>query len=183
MVPAPFAVTAKRQDTADTWTLELEPLRRRAAARSRPASSRCSPRSAPARCRSRSAATPAGAGPLVHTVRAVGTGHAGDLRARRGDVLVGARPVRPALADRAARRGVDVVIVAGGIGLAPLRPAILVAARAPRALRAAGPALRRPRARPAAVSPTSSSAGASAGSRSRSPSTAPGRSGSATSAS
>ena len=98
-------------------------------------------------------------------------------RARR------ARPVRPALAGRASSRARDVVIAAGGIGLAPLRPAILRAARAPRALRAAGAALRRARARPAAVRRRARRSGPSAGLEVRSPSTAPGRSGSATSAS
>jgi NAD(P)H-flavin reductase len=60
---------------------------------------------------------------LVHTVRAVGTVTQGLQRLKRGDV-VGVRgpfgsswPVQEA-------EGNDVVLVAGGIGLAPLRPAL-----------------------------------------------------------
>jgi NAD(P)H-flavin reductase len=60
---------------------------------------------------------------LVHTIRAVGSVTRGLQRLGRGDV-VGARgpfgtswPVEPA-------KGRDVVLVAGGIGLAPLRPAL-----------------------------------------------------------
>ena len=102
---------------------------------SRPASSRCSTPSARARCRSRSAAARATA-PLVHTVRAVGAATAALCAAEPGDAARRARPVRERLAarrrpGRRRRRG-----RAGGIGLAPLRPAIEHAARAPRALSA-----------------------------------------------
>jgi NAD(P)H-flavin reductase len=62
--------------------------------------------------------------PLVHTVRAVGTVTRAVCKAKRGDI-VGVRgpfgsswPVEEAI-------GKDVVIAAGGIGLAPLRPALL----------------------------------------------------------
>ena len=69
--------------------------------------------------------------------------------------------------------GRDVVVVAGGIGLAPLRPALYHAARRPRALRPRG-RCSTARARPDDIcsSATSSSAGgARSTSRSRSPST------------
>ena len=63
-------------------------------------------------------------GELVHTIRAVGAVTSTMKRLRRGDV-VGVRgpfgvgwPVREL-------EGGDVVVVAGGLGLAPLRPAIL----------------------------------------------------------
>jgi NAD(P)H-flavin reductase len=66
---------------------------------------------------------PEAADVLVHTVRAVGTVTKGMAKVRRGGVI-GVRgpfgtqwPVEEAI-------GRDVVIVAGGIGLAPLRPAI-----------------------------------------------------------
>ena len=135
---------------------------------SRRASSRCSPPSAPARCRSRSAATPAGAGPLVHTVRAVGLATRGDLRARapaRCSACAGpfGRPWPVAEIE-----GGDVIVVAGGIGLAPLRPAILaLLARRERygRLRAA---LRRPLARAAALHGRAGASGARAGSTWRS---------------
>ena len=95
-------VTAKRRETADTLDAHArarsgEPLRLRARA-----SSRCSTRSASARSRSRSAATPT-ARPLVHTVRAVGLGHAGDLRARAGGSCSACAARSAALADRSGR--------------------------------------------------------------------------------
>jgi len=123
MVPEPFEVTSRRQDTADTWTLELErtsgdPLD-----------------FAPGQFTMLSAGgggevpisisgDPDRPERLVHTVRAVGLATEAICAADCGRVL-GARgpfgvpwPVEQA-------EGADVVIAAGGIGLAPLRPAIL----------------------------------------------------------
>ena len=87
-------------------------------------------------------------------------------RARPGDGGR-ARPVRHAPGRWTRREGGDVVVVAGGVGLAPLRPVVYHAAREPRALRPGGAPLRRRDAGGPALSPTSSSAGA-AGSTSRS---------------
>ena len=61
-------------------------------------------------------------------------GDRGDLRRRAGDVLASAgRSAAPGRSRRPRAR--DVVIVAGGVGLAPLRPVDLRGAGAPRALR------------------------------------------------
>ena len=123
MVPVPFRVADREQDTADTWTLSARAARRAAspiapgqfvmvygvrdrrgadlgqrparAGRAR-SSSRCAP-SAPSRTRS---ARPSRA------------------RARP------ARAVRQRWPVEAAAGG-DVVVVAGGIGLAPLRPVVV----------------------------------------------------------
>ena len=61
---------------------------------------------------------------LVHTTRAVGTvtNAMRDTEARRRGRC--ARTIWHALARRRRRSGSDVVIVAGGIGLAPLRPVL-----------------------------------------------------------
>ena len=87
----------------------------------RPGSSRCSTPSGSARCRSRSRA--AGRRPLVHTVRAVGAVTEAICAAEPGS---GARRARAARQRLAARRGAggDIVVVAGGIGLAPLRAVV-----------------------------------------------------------
>jgi NAD(P)H-flavin reductase len=62
-------------------------------------------------------------GTLVHTVRAVGSVTDALLRMKRGDTIGVRGPYGSAWPlDRA--KGRDVVIVTGGIGLAPLRPAI-----------------------------------------------------------
>ncbi|MGO8905913.1 MAG: FAD/NAD(P)-binding protein [Solirubrobacteraceae bacterium] len=123
MVPAQFTVTAKRRHTADTWTLELEP----------PPGERS--QFVPGQFTMLSAfgagevpisisGDPADEGRLVHTVRAVGAATRAICAAREGQVLQVRGPFgRPWPVQEVA--GADVVILAGGIGLPPLRPAIL----------------------------------------------------------
>jgi NAD(P)H-flavin reductase len=123
MVPEPFAVVAKRRDTVDTWTFELEPVRGAPL------------RYEPGQCTMLSAR---GAGEvpisisgdpdaperLVHTIRAVGLATGAICATEPGGVLGVRGPFgRPWPLDAA--EGHDVVIAAGGIGLPPLRPAIL----------------------------------------------------------
>jgi NAD(P)H-flavin reductase len=116
MAPRPFRVVRRRRDTSDTWTLELEPV----------------------------AGEPIAAGPgqftmlyafgigevpisvsgdrggrLVHTVRAVGAVSRAICAARPGAVLGVRGPFGSEWPDAA-----DLVVVAGGIGLAPLRLAV-----------------------------------------------------------
>jgi NAD(P)H-flavin reductase len=123
MVPERFDVVSRRQETADTWTLELEP------------SSGDPVAFAPGQFTMLSAA---GAGEvpisisgdpdrpdrLVHTVRAVGLATEAICASEAGRVL-GARGPFGAPWPVEEVEGGDVVIAAGGIGLAPLRPAIL----------------------------------------------------------
>lgn len=66
---------------------------------------------------------PTAAGPLVHTVRAVGRVSAALCALKAGDQLGVRGPFGvPWPVDESA--GQDIVVVAGGIGLAPLRPAL-----------------------------------------------------------
>ena len=123
MAPEPFVVVDKRRDTPDTWTLELEAcageeLRCRPGQFTMLSVRGCgeAPISISGDCeRPRR---------LVHTVRAVGLCTEAICAAEPGEVLGvrgpfgGSWPVER-LVD------LDVAIVAGGIGLAPLRPAIL----------------------------------------------------------
>jgi NAD(P)H-flavin reductase len=123
MVPEPFEVVSRRQDTVDTWTLELE------------RSSGDPIRFVPGQFTMLSAA---GAGEvpisisgdpdrpdrLVHTVRAVGLATEAICASEPGRAL-GARGPFGAPWPVEQAEGSDVVIAAGGIGLAPLRPAIL----------------------------------------------------------
>ena len=118
--PVPFRVRTRRRETHDTWTLRLEPisgssLSVRPGQFTRvyafgvgevPISFSGDPR-----------------GPLVHTVRAVGAVTRAICSSRQGSVL-GVRgpfgnewPIAEAV-------GGDVVVLAGGIGLPPLRPAL-----------------------------------------------------------
>jgi anaerobic sulfite reductase subunit B len=120
MAPRPFRVVRRRRETADTWTLELEPVAGGqldfvpgqftmlyAFGVGEVPISICGERG----------------GPLVHTVRAVGAVTEAICASRPGAVL-GVRgpfgrgwPIEEAL-------GLDVVVAAGGIGLPPLRPAL-----------------------------------------------------------
>ena len=66
---------------------------------------------------------PAESGRIVQTVRAVGAVSAALTRLRR-DMMVGVRGPYGSCWPVAESEGSDIVIVAGGLGLAPLRPAI-----------------------------------------------------------
>jgi NAD(P)H-flavin reductase len=123
MVPDPFVVISRRQDTVDTWTLELEPcsgeplsfdpgqftMLSAGGAGEVPISISGDPDD-PAR--------------LVHTVRSVGLATQAICAATPGRKL-GVRGPFGEPWPVAELSDTDVVIAAGGIGLAPLRPAIL----------------------------------------------------------
>jgi NAD(P)H-flavin reductase len=120
MTPRPFRVVRRRRDTHDTWTLELEP-HGGPPLEARPGQFTMLYAFGVGEVPISVSRT---GGPLlVHTVRAVGAVTEAICAAKPGTVL-GVRgpygntwPVEEA-------RGRDAVIVAGGIGLAPLRPAL-----------------------------------------------------------
>jgi NAD(P)H-flavin reductase len=122
LLPARFRVADRRQETRDTWTLTLdatgEPLER------------FQPGQFAMLYAFGSGEVPisisgdlTGDGPLVHTVRAVGAVSRSICSLRAGDT-VGARGPYGTSWPLAEAKGRDVVLVAGGIGLAPLRPVI-----------------------------------------------------------
>ncbi len=118
--PAPFRVTRRRRETSDTWTLELEPVDGERLDRAPGQFTMLYAFGVGEVPISVSTGTE---GPLVHTVRAVGPVTRAICASGPGSVL-GVRgpfgnawPVEEAL-------GSDVVVVAGGIGLAPLRGAL-----------------------------------------------------------
>ena len=123
MAPTRFALVAKRRDTSDTWTLELErEAGDGAAVRPGPVHDAVAWRRRRGadldqrRPRGRGATRPHGARSGLAT-EAICAAEPGDVLGVRGP-FGGAWPV-----DEAA--GADVIVVCGGIGLAPLRPAIL----------------------------------------------------------
>jgi NAD(P)H-flavin reductase len=123
MLPRRFTVVRSRRDTADTFTLELEPLDGEPM------------QFAPGQFTMLQAfgvgevpisisGDPATPGTLQHTVRDVGSVTRAIVSATPGTVL-GVRGPFGTGWDVESARGGDVVFVGGGIGLAPLRPAIL----------------------------------------------------------
>jgi NAD(P)H-flavin reductase len=123
MVPAPFEVVDRRRDTADTWTLELE-------ARSgepmpfAPGQFTMLAAGGAGEVPISISGDPERPGRLIHTVRAVGLATRAICSAEPGQVL-GVRGPFGTPWPVADLCGLDVVVAAGGIGLAPLRPALL----------------------------------------------------------
>lgn len=120
LVPVPYRVVSKTRETSDTWTLTLDALT--TAIRPEPGqfAMLCSPGKGEVPI---SISDTRGDGRLVHTIRAVGsaTEH---LCAAEPGAAIGVRGpfgTRWPLAEAAGR---DLLIVAGGIGLAPLRPTV-----------------------------------------------------------
>jgi NAD(P)H-flavin reductase len=123
MVPERFRVTDRRQETVDTWTLELEPVDRSEPLTFSPGQFNMIYSFGAGEVPISISGDPARPQRLVHTVRAVGAATAAICEAGPGEVL-GVRgpfgstwPVEP-------EDGADVVIVAGGVGLAPVRPIV-----------------------------------------------------------
>jgi NAD(P)H-flavin reductase len=115
-LPAPFRVTGKRRETHDTWTLALEPA-------GAPLE-RFEPGQFAMLYAFGAGEVPISvSAPHAHTVRAVGDVTEAICRAEVGDT-VGVRGPYGSGWPIAAAQGRDVVVAAGGIGLAPLRPVI-----------------------------------------------------------
>jgi NAD(P)H-flavin reductase len=123
MAPVPFRVAGRTRETADTWTLELSPEQEGAL-----------PAFAPGQFamlysfgRGEAPISVSGdltrRGPLVHTVRAVGPVTTALCAAGEGEV-VGVRGPFGSSWPLPQSEGRDVLVVAGGVGLAPLRSAV-----------------------------------------------------------
>jgi NAD(P)H-flavin reductase len=123
--PEPFRVIDRRQETEDTWTLRLRP-HGSGGFEFEPGQFTMLYAFGSGEVPISMSGNPAEPGTLVHTVRAVGSVTRKICEASEGEML-GVRgpfgrgwPVGEA-------RGRDLVIVAGGLGLAPLRPALYAA--------------------------------------------------------
>lgn len=124
MLPAPFAITRTTAETLDTFTLELEPTA------GGPASAPFDPGQfnmlyvfGVGEVPISISGDPSDPGKLVHTTRSVGAVTAAMKSMERGQALGVRGPFGSAWPVEAAE-GRDLVLVAGGIGLAPLRPAL-----------------------------------------------------------
>lgn len=118
-----FRVVSRRQDTRDTATLSLAPLNGERL-EFEPGQFTMVYAFGVGEVPLSISGDPAAGKPLLHTVRDVGGVTHALTQARRGHVL-GVRGPYGRGWDVADGVGGDVVLVAGGIGLAPLRPALL----------------------------------------------------------
>lgn len=121
MLPSPYVVAGKRQELEDTWTLELEPAGGDGVGEFRPG--QFSMLYAFGAGEVPISVSSIGGGRLVHTVRAVGAATRAICACEPGDQLGVRGPFGKGWPLEEAEGG-DVVVIAGGIGLAPLRAAI-----------------------------------------------------------
>jgi NAD(P)H-flavin reductase len=123
MVPEPFEVLSRRQDTADTWTLWLKPCAGGAVPFS-PGQFMMLSAGGSGEVPISISGDPEEPEQLVHTVRSVGLATEAICSAEQGRILAARGPFGDSW-PVAELEGQDVVIAAGGIGLAPLRPAVV----------------------------------------------------------
>ncbi|WP_372351275.1 FAD/NAD(P)-binding protein [Streptomyces sp. KL116D] len=129
VVPVPYRVTGRRVETRDTVTLRLDPVGERLAP-FLPGQFAMVYAFGTGEIPVSVSGIPADGGP-AHTIRAVGAVSDALCRKRVGDT-VGLRGPFGTGWELEKARGRDLVVVAGGIGLAPLRPLIRRAVAGPR---------------------------------------------------
>jgi NAD(P)H-flavin reductase len=123
MLPAPYRVRRMHTDTHDTFTMHLEPVDGGPGVPFAPGQFNMVYAFGVGEVPISISSDPARTDTLQHTTRAVGTVTRAIRRLKRGDVVAVRGPygTRWPLAEAEGR---DVVVVAGGLGLAPLRPAL-----------------------------------------------------------
>ena len=125
-LPEPYRVVRRHRETADTWTLELEPATGGKAFSFAPGQFTMVYAFGAGEVPISLSGDPARPERLVHTVRIAGATTRAICTLDRGGALGIRGPYGTAWpVDRAA--GGDLVLAAGGIGLAPLRPALYAA--------------------------------------------------------
>jgi NAD(P)H-flavin reductase len=122
MLPQPYSVQRRRHETAGTFTLELQPTQGPALAFA-PGQFNMLYVFGVGEVPISISGDPTQPHTLVHTTRAVGTVTRAMQALKRGDT-VGVRGPFGSAWPAAEATGKDVVLVAGGLGLAPLRPVL-----------------------------------------------------------
>jgi NAD(P)H-flavin reductase len=122
-LPAPFRIRRRRRETADTWTLELEPAAGGEIFHFEPGQFTMVYAFGAGEVPISISGDPAGRDRLVHTIRVAGATTRAICSVKRGGTLGIRGPYGTAWPVERAEGG-DLVIAAGGIGLAPLRPAL-----------------------------------------------------------
>lgn len=123
MVPEPFRITKVQKELSDTFTIELVPARGKKPFHFKPGQFNMLYTFGVGEVPISISGDPTNPQKLLHTTRAVGTVTEAMWKMTKGDVIGVRGPYGSAWPVDAAE-GHDVVIVTGGIGLAPLRPAI-----------------------------------------------------------
>lgn len=124
MMPTPYRVIDKRRELADTFTIELATVNGAAAGQGfLPGQFNMLYAFGIGEVPISISGDPANADRLVHTIRNVGAVTNAMAGLSKGDVIGVRGPFGSAWPVKAVE-GSDVVIIAGGVGLAPLRPAI-----------------------------------------------------------
>jgi NAD(P)H-flavin reductase len=123
MLPRLYRVHSTRQETADVWTLEIEPAAGGLCPRFLPGQFNMLYAFGVGEMAISISGDPSWRRTLTHTVRAVGPGTKALCALRPGDTLGVRGPFGTSWPTRELE-GKDVVIVTGGIGLPPLRPTI-----------------------------------------------------------
>jgi NAD(P)H-flavin reductase len=124
MAPEPLRVRSLRRETADTWTVSLDLSQRKGGFPFQPGQFNMLYVFGVGEVAISISGDPGRPDELIHTVRDVGAVTRALRRVGRGGMLGVRGPYgRPWPLEEA--RGQDVVVIAGGLGLAPLRSAIL----------------------------------------------------------
>jgi len=121
--PVPFRVLRSRRETHDTFTLTLEPPDLRGPFRFSPGQFNMLYAFGTGESAISISGNPEKPNELVHTIRDVGSVTSALHALKKGD-FVGVRGPFGSPWPMSSLKGMDVVLIAGGIGLAPLRPAL-----------------------------------------------------------
>jgi NAD(P)H-flavin reductase len=123
MLPVPFRIVSRRRETSDTFTLELVPVERAAPFYFSPGQFNMLYAFGVGESAISISGSTSNPERLVHTIRAVGTVTRALQKLRKGDVL-GVRGPFGSAWPVVEAEGRDILFITGGIGLAPLRPAL-----------------------------------------------------------
>lgn len=123
MLPQPHRIERVRRETHDVFTLELKPINESCVMQFAPGQFNMLYVFGTGESAISISGDPNDNNKLIHTIRAVGTVTNAMQKLKRGDVI-GVRGPFGSVWPVLKAEGSDVVIVTGGIGLAPLRPVI-----------------------------------------------------------